>query len=220
MMLVASRSIAKLAKWILILVVFGALLIYGSRFVPDSVFKTLGISNPFATETIDRSQPALLLSVQELSQYHAAVGNFEVIIDEEKNVPWVPSFIAGERSLFIAGGTVSAYVDFSGLGDGDLELSEDGQTVVIRIPKAQLDRPNLDHDRTYLFSQKRGYINRYQDAITSADQRELYKKATEKLEKAAKQSELRSQADTNARSMLTGMFGALNLKVKFVEPAK
>lgn len=220
MMLVASRSIAKLAKWILILVVFGALLIYGSRFVPDSVFKTLGISNPFATETIDRSQPALLLSVQELSQYHAAVGNFEVIIDEEKNVPWVPSFIAGERSLFIAGGTVSAYVDFSGLGDGDLELSEDGQTVEIRIPKAQLDRPNLDHDRTYLFSQKRGYINRYQDAITSADQRELYEKATEKLEKAAKQSELRSQADTNARSMLTGMFGALNLKVKFVEPAK
>ena len=75
----------------------------------------LGITNPFQSRTIDRSQPALLKSIQDISQFHAAVGNFEVVLDYEDDVKWVPGFIAGERSLFVAAGTVNAYVDFSGL---------------------------------------------------------------------------------------------------------
>ena len=118
-------------------------------------------SFPFQTETVDRSQPVLLQSVQEISQFHAAVGTFEVILDQEEDVRWVPGFIAGERSLFVAAGTVNAYVDLSGLADGDLTLSEDGTTARIRLPEAQLDPPNLDHDRTYLYSQERGVINRH-----------------------------------------------------------
>src|SRR3954453_18913334 len=75
----------------------------------------LGIRNPFGTETKDRSQPALMKSIQDISEYHAAVGNFEVVLDVEKDVKYVPSFIAGERSLFVAAGTINAYVDFSDL---------------------------------------------------------------------------------------------------------
>lgn len=73
---------------------------------------------------------------------------------------WVPGFIADERSLFVAAGTVDAYVDFSGLAEGDLTLSDDGKSVEIRLPEAQLDKPNLDQGRTYLFSQERGVIDR------------------------------------------------------------
>ena len=125
------------------------------------IFDRFDLPNPFRTETVDRSQPVLLQSVQEISQFHAAVGTFEVILDQEEDVRWVPGFIAGERSLFVAAGTVNAYVDLSGLGDGDLTLSEDGTTARIRLPEAQLDPPNLDHDRTYLYSQERGVINRH-----------------------------------------------------------
>ena len=74
---------------------------------------------PFQTETIDRSQPTLLESIQDISQFHAAVGNFEVVLDQETDVKWVPGFIAGERSLFVAAGTVNAYVDLASLGEGD-----------------------------------------------------------------------------------------------------
>jgi Protein of unknown function (DUF4230) len=82
-----------------------------------------GIKNPFQTRPIDRSQPALLKSIQDISQFHAAVGNFEVMLDYEHDVDWVPGFIAGERSLFVAAGTVNAYVDFSGLAERDLTLA-------------------------------------------------------------------------------------------------
>jgi hypothetical protein len=177
----------------------------------------LGITPPFQTKKIDRSQPALLVSVQELSQYHAAVGNFQVVIDDEQDVSWVPGFIAGERSLFVANGTVNAFVDLSGLTEGDLALSEDGTSVKVRLPEAELDKPNLDQERTYLFSQERGVIDRVGDAISSQDQSELYQLAEEKLESAAEESELAQQAEENTKAMLIGMFSSLDLEVTFLD---
>lgn len=171
---------------------------------------------PFQTETIDRSRPTLLTSIQDIAQFHAAVGNFEVVLDQEKDVKWVPGFIAGERSLFVAAGTVNAFVDFSGLGEGDLTLSEDGTTATIRLPEAQLSRPSIDHDATYLYSQDRGVIDRINDAIEPQDQQELYQLAEQKIAAAAAESELMAQADTNTRAMLVGMFEALDIEVTFV----
>lgn len=178
----------------------------------------LGFKTPFHEQTIDRSQPALLKSVQELSQYHAAVGNFEVILDVEKDVDWVPDFVAGERSLFVAAGTVNAYVDFSALADGDLDLSEDGKSVTIRLPEPQLDKPNLNQERTYLFSQDRGVLNRIGDAFASKDLQTVYTLAEEKIAAGAKESELTERAAENTKAMLIGMFNALDMKVTFVEP--
>jgi hypothetical protein len=179
----------------------------------------LDIKNPFQTRSIDRSQPALLKSIQDISQFHAAVGNFEVVLDYEQDVDWVPSFIAGERSLFVAAGTVNAYVDFSGLTEGDLRWSEDGKSVEIRLPAAELDEPNLDQDRTYLFSQDRGVVNRVGDALSTGDQQELYQLAEQKLVSAAEESVLTQQAEKNTRAMLVGLFDSLDIKVSFTEDA-
>lgn len=178
------------------------------------------ITLPFQTRTTDRSQPVLLKSIQDISQFHAAVGNFEVVLDVERDVDWVPGFIAGERSLMVAAGTVNAYVDFSGLAERDLTLSVDGKSVEIRLPDAKLDKPNLDLDRTRLFSQERGLVNRTVGAISVQDQSELYKLAEQKLVSAAEKSELAKQAEGNTRAMLTGMFKSLDIEVTFTNDAR
>lgn len=172
---------------------------------------------PFQSTGIDRTQPAMLKSIQDINQFHGALGNFEVVVDYEDDVSWVPGFIAGERSLLVAAGTVNAYVDFSGLAEGDLTVSEDGTSVEIRLPEAQLDKPNLDLDpeRTYLFSQDRGVVDRLGDALSTPDQQELYRLAEAKLASAAEESELRQQAEENARTMLVGMFRALDIEATF-----
>ena len=176
-----------------------------------------GIKNPFQSEPIDRSQPVLLKSIQDISQFHAAVGNFEVVLDYERDVNWLPDFIAGERSLFVAAGTVNAYVDFAGLAEGDLALSEDGTSVEIRLPAATLDKPNLDQDRTYLFSQERGVITRVGDALSTQGQQELYQLAEQKLVSAAEESLLAQQAEENTRAMLIGLFNSLDFTVTFTD---
>jgi len=179
-----------------------------------------GITNPFQSRTTDRSQPALLTSIQNISQFHAAVGNFEVVLDVKHDEKWVPGFIAGERSLFVAAGTVNAYVDFSGFDEGDLTLSEDGKSVKIRLPEAKLDKPNLDQGRTYLFSQDRGVVNRVGDALSAQDQSELYKLAEKKLVSAAVKSELVQRAEENTRAMLILMYNSRDIKVTFTDDAR
>jgi Protein of unknown function (DUF4230) len=171
--------------------------------------------NPFGTDTVDRSQPALLQSIKDLSQYHAAVGDFQVVVDVEQDVRFVPSIIAGERSLFIAKGTVDAYVDFSGLSGDALKVDEQAKTVEVRLPGAALAKPNLDPEGSYLFDQRRGVVNRINDLISPPDQHEFYVTAEQKISEAAEASELKARAEQNTRAMLTGMLQSLGYQVTF-----
>ena len=47
---------------------------------------TLSRFSPFGVDTVDRSHPAVLKELRDLSQYHAATGDYEVVIDIEKDV--------------------------------------------------------------------------------------------------------------------------------------
>ncbi|MHC6221189.1 DUF4230 domain-containing protein [Arthrobacter sp. MMS24-S77] len=183
-----------------------------------SAANTFGFS-PFQSRQIDRSQPALLRSVQDMSQYRAALGNFEVVLDIEDEVAGMPSIIAGRRTLFVAAGTVNTYVDLSGLADKDLTLSPDGKSVTVRLPEPQLEKPNLDHDRSYIFSQDRGLVDRVADAIEAPQQAKFFKLAETKMATAAEGSELQKRATENTKSMLTGLFGALGIKATFRDNA-
>jgi len=171
---------------------------------------------PFGDESIDRSQPAMLKSVRDLSQYHAAAGEFQVVLDIENDVKWVPAALAGERTLFVAAGSVNAFVDLGTLKDDGLILSPDGKTVELRVPKPQLDKPNLHHDRSYVFSQERGLINDLQALAGPPDQQRFYIAAEAKLTEAAQKSEILKRAEDNTRVMLTGMLQALGFQVKVV----
>ncbi len=173
--------------------------------------------NPFQATQIDRSQPVLLKSIQDISEYHAAVGNFEVVLDIEEDIDWVPGFVAGRRTLFVAAGTVNSHVDFSGLSGDDLTLSADGKSVTVRLPEPEIGKPNVDFDRSYIFGQDRGIVDRITDAIETPKQAELYGLAETKMFAAAEESELRAQAAENTRAMLTGMFGSLGIDVIFLE---
>ncbi|GGU31037.1 DUF4230 domain-containing protein [Lentzea flava] len=176
-----------------------------------------GQFKPIGEESIDRSQPAMLKSVRDLSQYHAASGEFQVVLDIENDVKWVPSALAGERTLFVAAGSVNAYVDLGSIKDDGLVVSPDRKTVELRLPKARLDKPNLHHDRSYVFSQQRGLINDLQALAGPPDQQRFYVAAEAKLAEAAKQSELLRRADDNTRVMLTGMLQSLGFQVKVLQ---
>lgn len=193
---------------VLVSVLVGAIAVVG-------LSNLTGIS-PFQSQRTDRSQPVLLKSIQDISQYHAAMGNFETVVDIDDNIPSLPSVIAGRRTLFVAAGTVNAYVDLSGFAEDDLTFSADGKSVSVRLPEAELDKPNLDHDRSYMFSQDRGIMDRIADAMETPQQAEFFKLAETKLASAARDSKLREQAAENTRTMLTGMFSSVGIHVTFV----
>lgn len=168
----------------------------------------------FGSRKIDRSQPPLLVELTDLSEYHASSANFQVIIDVEDDTRFLPGFISGERALMVAAGTVDATVDFSGLRDENVVVSDDGKKVTITLPAPELDEVTLDNDRTYVESRSRGLFDRVGGVFSSnpTDDQELYQAAEGKLEEAAANSELTSLAETNTRSMLEGLLTSLGFE--------
>lgn len=176
--------------------------------------------DPFGTSTVDRSQPAVLQAVRDLSQYHAAVGDYQVVVDIEKDVKWVPAAIAGERTLFVAAGSVDAYVDFGPLVENSLTMSEDRQTVEVQLPEPQLAKPNLDNERSYVFGQERGIVERLGAFVAPQQQQDFYVAAERRIAEAAQHSGLLERAKANTKAMLTQLLQALGFRVVFpADPA-
>ncbi|MFB4281053.1 DUF4230 domain-containing protein [Nonomuraea sp. MTCD27] len=178
--------------------------------------------NPLGEQTIDRSQPVLLQSIKDLSRFEAATGNFQVVVDLEKDANFLPDAVKGTRTLFVGAGGVDAYVDFSAMATDGVTVSEDRTEATIRLPRAQLEKPNLDNSRSYVFAQQRGLLDRVQDFLSGSpgDQRELYLLAEKKITEAAVASDLRARADTNTKAMLSGMLRSLGftkVTVKFTD---
>jgi Protein of unknown function (DUF4230) len=186
----------------------------------------VGSLNPFGSETKDRSGPALLKSLEDLSQYRAASANLQIVVDVEQDNKLFPSFIRGERTLFVAAGTVDAAVDFKGLSKdtGAVKVSDDRRSVAITLPAATLTEARLDPARSRVYDRDRGLFNRVEDlfADNPADEQPLYELATRKLSDAAKADpELRKRAQENTQHMLEGMMRGLGFErvtVRF-EPA-
>ncbi|WP_113699940.1 DUF4230 domain-containing protein [Nonomuraea lactucae] len=178
--------------------------------------------DPFGEQPIDRSQPVLLQSIKDLSRFEAATGNFQVVVDLEKDANFLPDAVKGTRTLFVGAGSVDAYVDFSALAAGAVTVNADRTEVTVRLPRAQLEKPNLDNRRSYVFAQQRGLLDRVSDFLSSSpgDQRELYVLAEKKIAEAATSSDLRSRADANTKAMLEGLLKSLGfakVTVKFAD---
>jgi len=169
------------------------------------------LPNPFGSDTVDRTQPALLQSLADLHEYHAATGNFQVIVDTEKDTRFVPSFVRGERTVFVAGGSVDAVVDFSQLDERSIQVSPDRTSVTVVLPAPTIADPTVDTENSRVVSRDRGVLDRIGSAFSDnpTSERPLMLAAEEKMRAAAAESDLRAKAEDNTRRMLEGMLGAL-----------
>jgi hypothetical protein len=179
--------------------------------------------NPFASRQVDRSPPVLLEAIEDLEVYKAATGNFQVVVDLEEGTRSIPLIVKGQRTLFVAAGSVDAEVDFSTLGEGAIKVSGDGKRAEITLPRARLTQARVDPDQSRVFSRERGLLDRlgsvFSDNPTS--ERELYRVAQARMEAAAAQSDLLAQAEQNTRAMLQSMLRSLGyteVTVTFRDP--
>jgi hypothetical protein len=177
------------------------------------------LGNPVKEKTVDRTGPAMLKSLEDLSDYHASTGEFEVGVDLEKDVKYVPSIVAGEHVIYDAVGSVDGVVDLSGLDAHSVKINGRHE-VVVTVPHARVGKVVLDLDRSKVVSRKRGLFNRltsvFNDSPTSEKGAQLA--GRRKLAAAAAQSKLRARAEKNTKIFLTNLLktsGATKVKVRF-----
>lgn len=169
---------------------------------------------PFTTATNDHSAPPVLLDLRNLSEFHAAQAQFEVTIDREKDVKWLPSFIAGERVQFVAVGNIDGIVDFGSLGDDAVQVSADGTSATITLPRAYAAPPVIDMELSHVMNRDRGVLNRVGGMFTDnpTSEQELLQDATSKLSEAATHTDLLQRAEDNTKSMLYAMLRNLGFE--------
>jgi len=193
-------------------VVVGGLLLCGVLALTGALGDLLpSIPNPFSSRTVDRTQPALLQAMEDLSDYQAAAGNFQVLVDTEKDARFLPSFIRGERTVYSAAGSVDASVSFSNLDAQSIVVSEDRRSVTISLPAPTLSEPHLDLDQSQIVSRDRGLLDRLGSVFsdTPTGERDLQLAARDKMKAAAAASDLSALAEENTRKMLESLMGNL-----------
>lgn len=175
---------------------------------------------PFAQQTVDRSGPALMLALDDLAEYHAAQGTFQVALDLERDTQWVPSVISGERTTYLATGQVDGIVDFTALRAGAIIASADRRSVTISLPKPRLGEATVDPESSRVVARDRGLLDRLGGAFVDSptSERALNIAAEQKLARAAAESNLLQRSEENTRAMLTNLarsFGFEEVTVRF-----
>ena len=209
-MVLATPSVARprrgLAK-VLGVVGVGGLAVLGAGQVLD-VLPSIG--NPFGSEEVDRTGPAVLHALQDVSRYEAATGEFQVLVDVENDANYLPDAIRGDRTVFMAQGTVDAAVDFTGLTEDAIRVADDG-SVTVTLPEATLTEARIDSEDSRIVARDRGLLDRLGDVLRDnpVDDRELYVRAEDRLGAAAAEAGLADRAEANTRRMLEGMLGQL-----------
>ena len=172
--------------------------------------KSLRPTNPLREETVDRSQPALLKSLTDLAELHAAEGRYQVLVDVEKDTRYVPTVLKGTRVLYSATGSVDALVDLSAIGPGSVRI--DGSTVHVTVPSVRLAEPALDLAESRVVSRDRGLLDRIGSGVgeeRNPDQ-QLLVLAEDKVGRAdGEDAQLRQRAEANVRTTIAGLVRSL-----------
>ncbi|WP_239310101.1 MULTISPECIES: DUF4230 domain-containing protein [unclassified Frankia] len=194
----------------LFLVLVGAVLVFaGIGFV--SGWRP-SLTNPFGRETIDRSPPAVLRSLTDLSDYHAASAHFEVVVDLADETKFIPAALRGERTLFVGVGSVDAVVDFGKIDKNAVTVSEDRRTVSVRLPVPTLSEPKVDPEHSYVVARQKGVLDRIGGFLSgsASDDRQLYVITADRMTQAAKtDGSVLTLAERNTTGMLRGLFSAV-----------
>jgi len=194
--------------------VFGGLFVAALLLVGTLIAGNLfNLNVPFTRETKDHSPPLILNKIQDLSEFRAAEAEFEVIIDKETDIRWVPSFVAGDRVQFVAVGSVDATVDFSTMGTDSVIFDETNNSATVILPAPQIGEPRIDLDNSGVMNRDRGVLDRigglFVDNPTA--EIELIQEAEDKIGAAAAETDLLAKAQENTTAMLTELIGALGV---------
>jgi hypothetical protein len=175
-----------------------------------AIFGVISAVDPFGSETVDRSGPAVLAQIRELEEFTAAEGSFTQDVDLETDAKYLPSFLSGERVVALVTGTVRATVDFGQLDADSIEVSDDRTTIRLTLPDPVLSDADIDESSARVIGRNRGLFDRVDDFFSEnpTDDTKLYEAAEEKVESAAKESDLLDEARENTERWLTTFLGA------------
>jgi hypothetical protein len=156
------------------------------------------------------SQPTVVDRIQRLQRLETVVYTMDKIVTGERENPFLPNFLAGDRILLLVHGEAVAGIDFSSLKSGDVSIQ--GKNIRLRLPQPQLFSTRLDSDKTRVYSRQTGLLVPVDPDLESRVRQE----AEHQLQEAALQDGILRTAQQNAHSTIMSLLTGLGFeKVDF-----
>jgi hypothetical protein len=149
--------------------------------------------------SINVSQPTVVRQIQQLQRLETVTYTMDKIISGERDNPYLPKFLAGDRLLLVVHGQVIAGVDLAKVQPADVIVH--GQSIVFHVPQAEIFSTLIDNSRTRVYSRDTGLFTSPDPNLES----EVRAEAERQLQQAALQDGILKTADENARSTLASM---------------
>jgi hypothetical protein len=149
------------------------------------------------------SQGSVVNRIQRLERLETVVYNMDKIVTGEKDNPFLPSFLAGDRLLMLVHGQVVGGVDFSRLRSGDIQIS--GKEVRIHLPTPQVLMTRLDNSKTRVYSRNTGLLVPVDPNLETEVRREAERQLLEEAVQDGILNTARQNARTTISSLLLGL---------------
>src|ERR1700757_4192300 len=82
--------------------------------------------------SINVSQPTVVRQIQQLQRLETVTYTMDKIISGERDNPYLPKFLAGDRLLLVVHGEVIGGIDLAKIQPSDVSVS--GRTISLRVP--------------------------------------------------------------------------------------
>ncbi len=148
-------------------------------------------------------QPTVVRQIAQLQRLETVRFSMDKIISGEHDTPFLPKFLMGDRLLLVVHGEVIGGVDLAAIQPADVSVQ--GHTVTLRLPKAQLLVTRIDNDKTKVYSRDTGLFSSADPNLES----EVRQEAEHQLQQAALDGNILKTADDNARSTVTSLLRGL-----------
>ena len=165
---------------------------------------------------IDR-QPAVITQIRELGRLETASYTVEKVLEggvDQGNS--LLNLLLGDRLLFIAHGEVIAGVDLTELADKDVVVSDDRQSVTLRLPPARVLTQRLDNELSRVYDREQGLLTKGDPDLESRVRQE----AESAVLLAACEGGILAQAELNAQRQVQILLLAVEFREIEFLPAR
>jgi len=152
-----------------------------------------------------RAAPGVVLAVRELSRLETSTYHIERVIDQTETEERLYGLLKTKDAiLLVAAADISAGVDLSKLGDGDVEADPAAGRVTLTLPAPEVLSTRLDTDRTYVHTRTTDVLAKRKEDLESRARQV----ASETLREAALEAGILEHARTSAERTLRSLLAS------------
>jgi hypothetical protein len=160
---------------------------------------------------VDVSSPSVVEKIRQLSRLETVDYSIDKIVEGDRQNPYLPDFLVGDKLLLISHGEVIAGMDLSQLGTSDVSVH--GDTVRVKLPEPQVLVTRIDNSKTRVYSRTTGLLVATDPNLES----QVRMAAEQEITKAALADGILDKARQNGRNSITALLYGLGFHAVSVQ---